>query len=161
MRKYLFTAFVLMIAAQAQADRLPELNDLKTDLTTMQNRGIPMLVFFHGSYCHYCHEAEANFLEPLSRNPEFAERTLFRRVGLDTGRMIFDEQGEKILDREFARRFNVRLVPTVIFLGPDGEQLGPPVVGIANYDFYGGQIERALRTAEACLADPMLEQCSH
>jgi len=161
MRKDLFAALILMIAAHAQADHLPDLIDLKADLTTMQDRGIPMLVFFYGSYCHYCHEAEANFLEPLSRNPEYAERMLFRRVGQDTGRIILDEQGEKILDREFARRYNVRLVPTVIFLGPDGEQLGPPVVGIANYDFYGGQIERALRTAEACLADPMLEQCSH
>jgi len=157
---YIIIVLLLGLGTQAQAGSLEDLSDLKADLAAMQEKHIPMLVFFHASYCHWCHEVEGSFLEPLSRNEEYAERTLFRRVGLDTGKMLITAEGDRLRDRDFANQYNVRFAPTLMFLGPDGEPLGRPVVGVASYDLYGGQIERALRTAEQCLADPMLEQCA-
>lgn len=156
---YIITVALLALSAPLRADQIPELENLPADLATMQERQVPMLVFFHASYCHYCHEVESSFLEPLSRNPKYAERTLFRRVGLDTGRTLIDEEGERVRDRAFAETFGIRLAPTLVFLGPEGEQLGRAVVGVADYDLYGGQIDRALRTAESCIEDPMLPEC--
>ncbi|MFP4155133.1 MAG: thioredoxin family protein [Halothiobacillaceae bacterium] len=156
---YIITLLLLALSGTAQAAKIPELENLPADLETMQQRQVPMLVFFHASYCHYCHEVEASFLEPLSRNADYAARTLFRRVGLDTGRSLIDSEGDKVRDRAFARTFGIELAPTLVFLGPDGTQLGRAVVGVADYDLYGGQIDRALRTAESCIEDPMLPQC--
>ncbi|MDD3609576.1 MAG: thioredoxin family protein [Halothiobacillaceae bacterium] len=137
--------------APTQAANLPALTDLRADLAEVRTRKAPLLVLFYASYCHYCRQVESEFLEPMSRNPDIARSLLIRRVSLDGLDIVIDTDGREIEASAFARRYHVRFAPTVLLLGPEGQVLAPPVIGLTNPDFYGGDLDRAIAQARARL----------
>jgi thioredoxin-like negative regulator of GroEL len=44
--------------------------------------------------------------------------------------------------REFARRYNIRSVPTVIVFDAQGAPVSDPLIGLASANFYGAYLER-------------------
>ena len=55
--------------------------------------------------------------------------------------------------RELGRLHRVRLAPTVLFLGPDGE-VAERLVGYGSPDFFGAYLEQRLAQARAALKSP-------
>jgi thioredoxin-related protein len=52
--------------------------------------------------------------------------------------------------RELARQFRIRLAPTVLFLGPQGE-IAERLVGYGSPDFYGAYLEQRIAQSRAAL----------
>ena len=50
-----------------------------------------------------------------------------------------------------ARAWKARFAPTVLFLGPNGQELAERLVGVAVPDFYGSYLEARLAQARARL----------
>ena len=46
-----------------------------------------------------------------------------------------------------AAHYGVHLAPTVLFLGPDGHEIGERLVGAGVPDFYGAFVDRSLNQA--------------
>lgn len=53
--------------------------------------------------------------------------------------------------RELARQQRIRLAPTLVFLGPEGE-IADRLVGYGSPDFFGAYLEQRLEKAKAALA---------
>ncbi len=54
--------------------------------------------------------------------------------------------------RELARQFRIRLAPTVLFLGPQGE-IAERLVGYGSPDFYGAYLEQRIAQSRAALTE--------
>ncbi|MEW6765636.1 MAG: thioredoxin family protein [Pseudomonadota bacterium] len=145
----LLVSFVL--APLAYAVDVPALTDLRADLAQMQERRLPMVLLVHAPGCGYCHYVIEDHLEPMILSGKYVDRALIRQLAADDADDLVDASGRAVSARAFARSLGVRFYPTVIFLGPDGRMLAEPLVGVANIDLYGTQLESALQKAEASL----------
>ena len=55
--------------------------------------------------------------------------------------------GENTTPAEQARLWKARFAPTVLFLGPKGQELAERLVGVAVPDFYGDSLDARLMEA--------------
>jgi thioredoxin-related protein len=141
----------LLLAPLAYAVEVPALTDLRADLAQMRQRHLPMVLLVHAPGCGYCHYVMEEHLKPMILSGKYVNRALIRQVAADDADDLIDAQGRTVSGHAFARSLGVRFYPTVLMLGPDGQVLGEPLVGVANIDLYGTQLEFALQKAEARL----------
>jgi len=129
---------------------VPALTDLQADLAEMGQRRLPMILLFHTHGCGYCHYVMEDHLRPMVLSGQYTNRALIRQ--LDAGRVdLRDGDGRLVEVRDVLRRHAVRFFPTLLILGPEGQVLTEPLVGVTNIDLYGSQLESALQKAESRL----------
>ncbi|MEW6444631.1 MAG: thioredoxin family protein [Pseudomonadota bacterium] len=145
-----FLVLLLAFGVSTRAADAPPLTDLRADLADMRQRGLPMILLFHTHGCGYCHYVIEDHLRPMVLSGAYARRALIRQLDIDSGELT-DADGRAADARDLARRYRVRFFPTLLLLGPDGRMLAEPLVGVANIDLYGSQLESALQKAEARL----------
>ncbi|MGM0517461.1 MAG: thioredoxin family protein [Pseudomonadota bacterium] len=147
-------------AASGYEPIMKDMENVETDLEILRERQIPMLVFFHATYCTYCRTVDEEFLQAMAEEPEYEGRLIIRRVEIDSPTPEIQWQGESWTPQEFARVLGVQLVPTVIYFGPDGQQVADELKGVTVPDFYPAYLDARLKTAERCIEDPELTACT-
>lgn len=147
-------------AAGDTAALMSDLENVQADLAYMQKRQIPMLMFFHATYCSYCRTVDDEFLQTMANDPDYAGRLIIRRVEIDSAGPEIRWQGTSYTPVEFARLQGVELVPQVIFFAPNGQQVVDELKGVTVPDFYPQYLDQRLRAAERCIQDPTLEVCT-
>ncbi|WP_407275849.1 thioredoxin family protein [Halothiobacillus sp. DCM-1] len=133
------------------------LSNLPADLAAMQEKKIPMLLFFHATYCGYCQKVDDNFLIPMRLDPEFQGRLLIRRVMIDSDRTYIGLDGKPHGYEYLANQLNVRGVPYILFIAPDGSRI-TSIQGTA-YDYYGYYLTQDVNLATACAKNPDPAKC--
>jgi thioredoxin-related protein len=127
--------------------------DLQREAAAMARDGRPMVVLYSQAACSWCDQARSH-LVPMARQPETAARALYRQIDLDSDAELVDFHGRRVTQRAFARAEKVRFTPTVVVYGPDGRQLGEPIIGMRLPDFYGQYVEQAIEMARERIAAP-------
>lgn len=138
---------VLMSGCSQARESLPVAVDLRADGAEARRQRLPIVLFFYSHTCPYCREVEEDYLRPLLAGNAQASRFLFRSVEVDVSRPLTDFAGRATTMREFSRQQGVKLVPHLRFVGPDGSDLAPDLIGLTLRDFYGGYIESAITQA--------------
>ncbi len=107
-------------------------------------RGEPLVVMTTLKGCVYCELVRNNYLLPMRREG------LLVAVQID----VLDRQsylqgfaGDSTTPADQARAWKARFTPTVMFFGPDGQELAERLVGVAVPDFYGEYLEARLTEA--------------
>lgn len=155
--KYLkLLAFALALlagcsAGQADLPEVEEASDLRADARIAETRGLPILLAFSASYCGYCEQVEEWFLVPLLLAGYEENRILVRKVIVDNGHTLRDFDGSSVEGAALAARYQVRMVPTLVFVDARGGELAERLVGLTTVDFYGGYLESSIETATARL----------
>lgn len=139
---------------------MENLHDVSRDLAGMKERKIPMLLFIHASYCGYCQWVDENYIQPMLNDPAYEGKLIVRRIEIDANLSILDRHGVEESNRHFADRMGVRLVPVVVFFGPDGEEIGDPLNGVTVQDFYPYYLQQGIELAEACAKNPDPKICT-
>jgi thioredoxin-related protein len=129
------------------ASALPPARDLAADARQMREQRLPMLVLYSRDGCGWCERARVHHLDPLAADPATAARVLIRQIDIDRRTALADFAGKPGTHKDFAHGRKIRLTPTIELLGPDGETLAEPIVGVRLPDFYGTYIDRAIDTA--------------
>ncbi|MBN2872765.1 MAG: thioredoxin family protein [Halothiobacillaceae bacterium] len=142
------------------APLMDDLSDVSRDLDVLQARQIPMLLFFHATYCAYCQTVDEEFLQTMAEDPAYADRLIIRRVEIDSPRPEIQWQGTSYAPVEFARLQGVELVPQVMFFAPDGKQVVDELKGLTVPDFYPAYLDQRLAAAERCIDEPTLPVCT-
>ena len=106
-----------------------------------------MLVFFSEKSCPFCERAKREFLLPMQLNENYRSRVVFREIDIHSDRVLRDFDGRATSHRAFARSRQVKLVPTVLLLGPAGELIAEPMVGFNGPDFYGAYLDERIDAA--------------
>lgn len=120
---------------------LPVAQNLKTDGIAATAARKPILLFFNLTGCHYCRGALREVIVPMFRNADWRAALEFRQITVDDGRSLVDFDGKLVENIAFAKKRKATFTPTVMMVDGNGQLLGDPLVGVANFDFYGAYVE--------------------
>ncbi len=120
---------------------LPEAQNLKADGIAATTAKKPILLFFNLTGCHYCRGALREVIVPMFRNAGWRAALEFRQITIDDGKSLIDFDGNRIENIAFAHKRKGTFAPTVMVVDGNGELLGDPIVGLVNFDFYGGYVD--------------------
>jgi thioredoxin-related protein len=130
------------------------------EMTAALAQGRPIIVMFSTPGCPYCHALRTEHLNELKATQQklgvfFVEFDLSDRRPFDA-----QDSGERApvfkdvsSPRDLARRLSVRVAPTLVFLGPEGE-LAERLIGYGARDFYAGYLDQRLGQARSRLRAP-------
>lgn len=141
--RWLIVTCALLGAAPALAQLLAA-DDLAQLAAEARAKRVPVLVAFMQQSCPYCAIARRDHLLPLQASPQWRERVLIREVETDRSTPLRDFSGAATTHRAFAKKHDVRRVPTLIVFDADGKAVGQPLTGLLTQDFYQLYIEQAI-----------------
>ena len=126
---------------------VPYARDLQKDAQAAREKNGVVLVIFAGTFCSYCDRVLNEFLIPMSRNRQYQEKLVMRRLVVSDDSPIRDFEGRPSTPRKLARQYGYSLVPTVLLLDAKGRMLAKPVVGLTTVDYYGMYLDEAIDLA--------------
>jgi hypothetical protein len=130
------------------AQALPSPASLRGAAQAAAARGEPLVVMTTLSGCPYCDLVRNHHLLPMRREGKVQAVQIDIR---DRSSNLQGFRGENTTPAEQARLWNARFAPTVLFLGPDGQELAERLVGVAVADFYGDYLDARLKEARSKL----------
>lgn len=136
------TADHLIPAKTAAA--LPTPASLRGAAQAAAARGEPLVVMTTLTGCPYCDLVRNHYLLPLRREGKVHAVQLDVR---DRSSNLQGFKGDMSTPAEQARLWKARFAPTVLFLGPEGQELAERLVGVAVPDFYGEYLDARLAEA--------------
>ena len=143
----LTTLFAALTGAPiAMAGDLPQIKDLRVEARQSQEKRLPILVMFSADYCVYCARIEEDFLKPMHNGGFYDDKVLIRNVKLGDG-LVSDFDGSRISANELAKRYDVSVTPTLVFIDAHGRQLAQKLVGLTTPELYGGYLDQAIDTS--------------
>lgn len=125
---------------------LPTAVDLAADAIVAQRKRVPLLLLFARTDCPYCERALREYLVPMSTDPAWRDRALFRQVEIDRALPLVGFDGASTTHRDFAARRSIHLTPTVAVVDGKGTDLAEPIIGLTTLDFYGAYLENAINS---------------
>lgn len=130
--------------ARAAPTALPSTDSLPAAAQAAFAKGQPLVVMTTLRGCPYCDVVRGHYLAPMSRAGELVAIQLDmtdRRTPLQG----FD--GKATNPHAQVKAWQAPMAPTVLFLGPTGEELAERLVGIAVQDMYGDYLNARLLEA--------------
>lgn len=127
---------------------LPSPSSLRAAAQAAAARGEPLVVMTTLAGCPYCDLVRNHHLLPMRREGKVQAVQIDIR---DRSSNLQGFRGENTTPAEQARLWNARFAPTVLFLGPDGQELAERLVGVAVADFYGDYLDARLKEARSKL----------
>lgn len=123
---------------------LPSPASLRGAAQTAAARGEPLVVMTTLPGCPFCDLVRNHYLLPLRKEGKLQAVQLDVR---DRSSNLQGFKGETTTPAEQARLWKARFAPTVLFFGPDGQELAERLVGVAVPDFYGEYLDARLAEA--------------
>jgi thioredoxin-related protein len=115
-------------------------------------RKAPIMLVFTRPECPYCTRAKKEHLEPLRVSQNYGAKILMREiVAADERAVLRDFDGHSTTHGEFARKYDIRSVPTVLVVDPAGKPLAEPIIGLTSTDFYNLYLEQAIDAGRLAL----------
>lgn len=144
-----FTSCILACASATASAQLTLADDFSATAREARARRVPIMLVFTEESCPYCVRAKRDHLAPLQASRDFGHRVIVREIDVKQDRRMVDFAGTETTPSALARRYAVRMVPTVIVVDATGRRLGDPIVGLIIQDFYQLYLERAVDLAHA------------
>ena len=142
--------------AQAQANTIPELQDLQTLAQKAEAKNLPIMITVGADWCDFCYVLKKNVLDPMMLGGDYEGKKLYMRyLSLEDDTPIPGIAGQKIIKREWAEKHKADLTPTVIFIDSYGREVADKIVGISALELYMGLIHQRLNQAYKNLGNPM------
>lgn len=138
--------FIASAATGARAEPLPLATDLAAAAKMAREQRVPVLIAFTLKTCPYCATARRDHLEPMRVSEQWRDKAIMLELQLDGAQPLRDFSGNATTAREFARKFAVRSVPTVIVFNDSGKPTATPLVGLSSGDFYSLYLEQAVES---------------
>jgi thioredoxin-related protein len=123
---------------------LPTPSSLRAAAQNAAAKGEPLVVMSSLSGCPYCDLVRQNHLLPMLKAGEVVAIQLDIQ---DRRTLLQGFKGEASNPAEQVAGWKARFAPTVLFFGPQGEELAERLEGVAVPDFYGEYL--AARLVEA------------
>lgn len=147
LKRCVLLILLLVTAPSYGAPALQPVRDLAADAVRAGCNGQPLIVMFSADYCQFCHTVRDLYLRPLLDDPS-NQGLIIRELKTTSDARVTDFDGGQTTMQDLAFRYEVYLVPVVVFFGPGGSVLVDPMVGISSQDFYGAYLKTALLTAQ-------------
>jgi thioredoxin-related protein len=107
-------------------------------------QGGPLVLLISLPGCPYCELVRRNYLLP-ARNESGLEAWQLHISDNSAPLIGFDAKATTAA--AWTKTWKATFTPTVLFLGPEGQKLAEPLVGVAVPDFYGAYLDERLEMA--------------
>ena len=128
--------------ARVAGKTLPLSASLPGELARALKARQPLVVMVSLHRCPWCEEVRNNYLAPMRAQ----ERLPVVQVDMLSPRQTRDLQGAPTTHEALVRAWDVKVAPTVLFLGPQGKEVADRLVG-GSPDFYSAYLDRRLALA--------------
>ncbi|GAB1385285.1 hypothetical protein MASR1M59_04330 [Melaminivora sp.] len=133
--------------AAAGKKTLPLSRSLPDELARALAAGQPLVVMVSLHGCPWCEESRNNYLAPMH-----AEQGLpVVQVDMRSQQTTRNLQGQASTHDALVRAWQVKVAPTLLFLGREGREVADRLIG-GSPDFYHAYLERRLEQARQALA---------
>jgi hypothetical protein len=105
---------------------------------------IPILLVVTQEHCPFCHRIKEEILRPMLISGEYERKVLIQELLIDPGETLRDFRGRQRTAREFADGYKVWVTPTLLYLGPDGRELRPRILGVNTLEMYGYYVDEGI-----------------
>lgn len=119
-------------------------NDLAQLAQQSRQERVPVLLVFSADHCPYCELLDAEILRPMLLSGQYKQKVIIRKIETDNVSEVRDFNGRIISMGALMSRHKVFVTPTMLFLGPDGEELSERLVGINTVEMFGGLVDDAI-----------------
>jgi len=138
-----------VMAQDYEEDELPyvkiiELTDFKTLTKQARESGKVIMLEMSATYCGYCKTLEEEIIKPMLRSGDYSDNVLIRQVNIDIHGLMDDLGVDKTSPDQLARRYNIFVTPTLLFLDGQGEEVSERILGVNSLDYYGAYVDDAL-----------------
>ena len=140
-------AWLTPASVAAPVGDIPFARDIGQDARAAQAKGAPLLVMFTAENCPYCERVRQEFLLPMVRHSEYGEKVVVRQIEVRGREKLLDFAGQPTTHGQFAKRYKIKLTPTIQLFDAAGHELTEPLIGLTTPDFYGVYLERAVDEA--------------
>lgn len=140
----LFAAGPLADASQVE---IPAAADLHADAAVAEAEAIPIMLLVSQTYCGYCDQLKDWIIRPMILSGDYEGRVIIRELKVDSFRPVRDFTGEPRDPAKISAGYKAYLTPTLLFLGPDGEELTERIRGINTPEMFGYYVDEAIATA--------------
>jgi thioredoxin-related protein len=142
---FLILACVATAAGAQQYPPIDIADDLSVTGKLSAQRGAPIMLVFTRPECPFCTRAKREHLEAMRISQNYGAKVIMREiVAADDTTALRDFGGNLTTHVELARKYDIRSVPTVIVVDPQGRPLAEPIVGLSALDFYNLYLEQAI-----------------
>lgn len=107
----------------------------------------PILILFSREGCPYCIQIKREILKPMLISGNYTEKIIIREIILDPTATLIDFNGSAIKASELTDKYSVEITPTLLFLGPDGNELAERIVGINTIELFSYYVDQAIDKA--------------
>ena len=129
--------------SQAAPVTLPSPASLQEALARALEKRSPLVVLVSLEGCPFCKTARENYLAPLQTQQNLPVVQLDMR----SRQVVQNFKGVQTTHDELIRSWGVKIAPTVLFFGRDGQELAERLVGAYIPDFYGSYLDERLKLA--------------
>jgi hypothetical protein len=126
---------------------LPAAINLQADGAQALKSGVPIVLFYSLDDCHFCRGVLREVLNPMLKDKGWQAAAIYRQINVDHNTALTDFAGKASNHSRFAKAGGQKLAPTLWVVDETGKPLGDPIVGVANWDFYGYYVEELIRAA--------------
>ena len=121
--------------------------NLQQDAASAGKSSMPIVLAFSAPWCDYCEAMEQEVLEPLLRSGDYDDKMILRKLEVTDSNQLIGFDGQRIASGRIARRYNVDIYPTLVFINAKGNEISQRIVGITLLDYVFADIDAALATA--------------
>jgi hypothetical protein len=126
---------------------LPAAVNLQADGAQALKSGVPIVLFYSLDECHFCRGVLREVLNPMLKDKGWQAAAIYRQINVEHNTALIDFAGKASTHSRFAKAGGQKLAPTLLVVDETGKPLGDPLVGVANWDFYGYYVEELIRAA--------------
>ena len=126
--------------------------DLAADGAEAARRGVPVLLAVTRADCEYCAALKREILEPMRLSGDAPGRVIIREVDVDSRLEVTGFDGARESGWSVADGYEALFTPTVLIVGPTGEELVERIIGLNTPEMYGWYLDRAIGEATAAMA---------
>lgn len=122
---------------------LPLAKSILDDLTAALKVSKPLVVMVSLEGCPFCKIARENYLIPIMHEQAIP----IVQVDMRKSTPLIDAQGRLTTHDQLTRAWGIKVAPTVLFLGKNGQEVAERLVGGYIPDFYGVYLQERITQA--------------
>ena len=134
--------------AFAAPGQLPSAQSLPDELDKASKNKEPLIVMVSLAGCVYCKMARESYLGPMQK-----QGFPIVQVDMKSDMSVKGFSGQMQTHDQLVKQWRVSLAPTLIFFGPNGQELVDRMEGGYVPDFYGAYLEERISKARKILGN--------
>lgn len=120
------------------------LKDFSTLSEEVRTHNKIIMLEVSASYCDYCYLLEEEIIKPMLRSGDYTDTVVIRQLEMDADDPLTDFSGVRTTHANIAKKYNIFLTPTLLFLDSQGNEVAPRILGVNSLDYFGSYVDEAL-----------------